>query len=278
MQVSRVADILIKAQLLDNLQARSAMARQAQWGGRLSKHIVELGFAEEDAISEALARALGLQRVDLGAIARDPGALAKVDVKTAEEKGVFPYALRDNGKTLYVAMADPSDLEVVDFVAARSGCRVRPAVAGEREILVAIYRHYRNQVPPASLLGLDDRRPSAGQLGAMDLSDATGVPRAVTQTPAMAVRPASPPPRPPTPARVSPSVSPNTASLRLELPADVIATLPPAVSDYLLRLNADLEKTTRVLRGLIEVCVAKQLFSSDEIRTAIARVGAKPPG
>ncbi len=266
--ISKVADILMKARVLDGMQARSALARQAQWGGRLSKHVLELGFAEEDAISEAMARALGLQRVNLDVIARDPGAIAKVSFETAKEKGLFPYALRDNGKTLHVAMADPSDLEVADFVAARSGSRVRPAVAGEREILLAIYKHYRNRAPPASLLSLENPRTSDGDSGAMEVTDLHGMPREVTPFPT----------RLPATAQVSPGVSPHTANLTLDLPANVVAALPLAVSDYLLRLNADLEKTTRVLRGLIELCVEKQLVTNDELRAAIAQPGAKRPG
>ena len=79
-----------------------------------------------------------------------PGALAKVDVSLAEQKGIFPVGLRDNGKTLVLAMADPSDLSTIDQVAAKSRARVVVMVAGEREIEHAILRHYRGQEPVTS--------------------------------------------------------------------------------------------------------------------------------
>jgi hypothetical protein len=266
MQDSRVADILLKARLLDDLQARSALARQGEWGGRFAKHVVELGFADDAAIADALARGLGLPRVDPRAQPRDPAALAKVDVRTAEEKGVFPFALRDNGKSLHLAMADPSDLEVVDFVAARSGCRIRPAAAGEREILVAIYQHYRNQAPPPSLVGADSRRPTATQLAA--LSSAYPDPAAQVLGSA---GPSSAAPRPAPDLRPPPPAS-DPQSTRVHRPAGDMTELPPAVAAHLQRLTADLERTTRVLRGLIELCVQKKVFTNEELRMAVSRL------
>lgn len=265
MQDSRVADILLKARLLDELQVRSARARQAEWGGRFAKHVVELGFADDAAIADALARGLGLPRVDLGALPRDPAALAKVDVKTAEEKGVFPFALRDNGKSLQLAMADPSDLDVVDFVAARSGCRIRPAVAGEREILVAIYQRYRNQAPPPSLVGADSRRPTATQLGALSSVHLDPAPQLLGLA-----APSSPAPRPGPALRPPPASDPQ--GTRDQGPTDDMTELPPAVAAHLQRLSADLERTTRVLRGLIELCVQKKIFTNEEVRIAVSRL------
>lgn len=310
---SRVGEVLLRAKLVDELQVRSAMAKQNQWGGRLAKHIVEMGFAEEGAVADALAKACGLQRINLGMMPKDPSALAKVEVAFAEEKGVFPYALRDNGKTLWVAMADPCDIEVADTIAARCGCRVRTSVAGEREIVASIYRHYKNQMPPGSQ-GSVSRRPTPNaDLEPMDVTDMQGngldVP-ASRPTPAPFPAYASPPapaafpvPRAPTPAAVagarkptphpwdpqprasptgsfpSPAAAPSAAMpvpaaspARPELPAEVAAAVPPAVAAYLSGLHADLEKTSKVLRGLIELCVSKRIFSNEEIKGVIARL------
>ncbi|MGI5862096.1 MAG: hypothetical protein ACOX6T_08555 [Myxococcales bacterium] len=399
---SRVGELLLKAKLVDELQVRSAVAKQNQWGGRLAKHIVEMGFAEEGAVADALAKACGLQRVNLAMMPKDPAALSKIDAAFAEEKGVFPYALRDNGKTLWVAMAEPCDIEIVDIIAARSGCRVRAAVAGEHEVIASIYRHYKNQTPPAALMGATSFRPTPSEaLEPMDVTDLQGndldvpasrsapapfpayapppprvptpspfpasappAPRAKTPSPFPAYAPpaaaaspfpayappasapapfppyappaaapssspahaspatgpspfpphavpaspvpppaafpgphaaapaASAPPRRPTPQpwdpqpRASPTASyasPATAastltpvspppSARPELPADVAAAVPPAVAAYLSGLHADLEKTSKVLRGLIELCVSKRVFSNEEIKGVIARL------
>ncbi|HVE85982.1 MAG TPA: hypothetical protein VND93_24165 [Myxococcales bacterium] len=139
---SRVADILIKANVVDELQLRSARAQHDQWGGRLAKVIADMGLADEDRIADAIAQAMGLKRVQLGS-AKDPGALAKLDAAFCEQHAVFPVQLTNNGKSLMLAMADPSDLEAMDMAAGRARSRVNPVVAGETEIMNAIARCYR---------------------------------------------------------------------------------------------------------------------------------------
>jgi len=233
----------MKAGLVDELQLRSASARQGQWGGRLSHHVMELGFAGEDAVAGALALALGLQRIELGQLPRDPAALSKVDVKTAQDKGIFPYAYRENGRTLWLAMADPTDLATVDEVAARSGCRVRVAVAGEKEIAAAVWRNYRNQAPPAdaSKGGAGFARPDAIELEA----DPTPIPEAPLSGY--------------TPPHGTPI--PTTAS--------------GGDAEEIARLRQDLEKTTKVLRGLIDALVGKGLLGAAELRAAIAKLPSR---
>jgi hypothetical protein len=142
---SRIGEILVKAQVIDDLQLRSALARLDQWGGRLARIVAELGFAEEEAVVEALAKALATPRVRLGALHKDPAALAKVDAAFAEAKAIFPVQLADQGKRLVLAMADPSDLETVDEVGRRARVRVTVQIAGELEIQAAISRHYHHQ-------------------------------------------------------------------------------------------------------------------------------------
>jgi len=142
---NRVGDILVKAGLIDPLQLRSALARHDQWGGRLAKIVVDLGFVPEDAVVEALAKELFLKRVQLGRLVKDAQALRKLDALYCESQAVFPVSLKDNGKTLVLAMADPTDLQVVDEVAMKARARVLVMCAGEQEIQSAIGRYYHSR-------------------------------------------------------------------------------------------------------------------------------------
>jgi hypothetical protein len=147
---NRIGELLVKARVIDELQLRSALARHDQWGGRLSRIISDMGIANEETLINAIAQATGTHRMHLGNMPKDPGALAKVEVSFAEQKGIFPVALKDNGKTLVLAMSDPTDLNTVDQVAAKSRARVVVVVAGDQEIEHAILRHYRGQEPVMS--------------------------------------------------------------------------------------------------------------------------------
>lgn len=142
---SRVEEILVAAGLVDEVQLRSARAHQEQWGGRMTRIIVDKGFADMDEVAGALARALGTQVVHLGNLPHDAAVLSKLAAAYCEEHAVFPVELRE--RTLTLAMADPTELDVIDTVQARYGARVTPALASELEIENAIRVHYR-RLPP----------------------------------------------------------------------------------------------------------------------------------
>ena len=144
---SRLGEMLVKAKVIDEMQLRSALARLEQWGGRIASTLVDMGLADEESLYATLARELKVELVHLGRQARDAQALAKVDVQVAEDKGIFPMALKDNGKTLVLAMADPTDMETLDEVGRKARARVTVVIASETEIRHAIMRHYRNVDP-----------------------------------------------------------------------------------------------------------------------------------
>ncbi|NOK35188.1 general secretion pathway protein GspE, partial [Corallococcus exercitus] len=204
---NRIADILVKARVIDELQLRSALASLDQWGGRVSRVVADLGLASEETITQAICQGLGMPRVQLGNLTKDAAALSRVDVGLAEQKGIFPVQLKDNGKTLVLAMSDPTDLATLDQVAARSRARVVPMVAGDREIEHAILRHYRGQEPVEKKRFKPDtnKQQDAGELPeeeefkVVDMSGKTVVKRISD-----IVDPnAAPPPAAPAPAPVS---------------------------------------------------------------------------
>ncbi|MEW5738527.1 MAG: hypothetical protein AB1938_06345 [Myxococcota bacterium] len=142
-QVNRVAEILKKAGLVDELQLRSAMARLEQWGGRLTGVLADMGMVDGEQVAETLAKALKLPTAHLGMVPKDGGALARIDATYCTEHGIFPVSLKDRVFTL--AMADPTEIDVIDHVAAKAGARVSVVVASEAEISAAIARHYYGQ-------------------------------------------------------------------------------------------------------------------------------------
>jgi hypothetical protein len=180
---SRVAEILLASGLVDEVQLRSVHAHQAQWGGRMTRIIVDLGFADMDAVASALAAALGTQVVHLGRLPRDRALLAKLDAAYCEEHAVFPFELRD--RALILAMADPTELDVIDAVQARYGARVVPALASELEIENAIRVHYRG-LPPRKFSDRARRAVSRAEFqappGALELDTSRPPPFATQET------------------------------------------------------------------------------------------------
>jgi len=274
---NRIGEILVKARVIDEMQLRSALAQHDQWGGRLTRIIADMGIAKEDTLTEAIAQGLGMQRVQLGT-AKDVGALAKLDVGLAEQKGVFPVSLRDNGKTLVLAMADPTDLQTIDQVAARSRTRVIPVVAGDREIQNAILRHYRNQDPSVthSSHSAPSRSSSASgssssssgdeeEFKVVDMSGKTVVKAIADIAPNMARENAR---QAAAPAPSRPGGTSSATDMLDEIlsaspsPAEVFS---PEEMQRLQAVQANQEKSSKILRALLELLLEKGMLQQREL-------------
>lgn len=265
----RIAEILHRAKLIDDLQLRSAMAHQTQWGGRLSHIVVEKRFAREEAVIDAIANAMKLPKVDLDTMENDPAAQAKVDLDFARTRGVFPFALKDAGKTLWLAMSDPSDVPVVDELAMKvRGVRIKIVVASERQIQAAIKRCYlgdsSSQAPafgsiqPAELSATTDAEEEEGKI--VDMSGRTLVKNIKD------IRPPEPKAAPP------PVAPPSAASALLD---DLIgsgapaAVLTPAEMERLRSIQDQQEKGARILRAVLELCIERRVFGMEEYRSRL---------
>jgi hypothetical protein len=260
---NRIGELLVKARVIDELQLRSALARHDQWGGRLSRVVTDMGLADEETVINAIAQGTGSQRMHLGNITRDPGALAKVDVSFAEQKGVFPVALKDNGKTLVLAMSDPTDLNTVDQVAARSRTRVMVVVASDREIDHAILRHYRGQEPSLSPHYANEPRkkePTSGgdeeEFKVVDMSGNTVVKRIADITSSsQAAAPSS-------------SGGASAADLLDEILAGGSSASAGLTAEEMQRLETvkvNQEKSSKILRALLELLLEKGALTQREL-------------
>jgi hypothetical protein len=265
---NRIGEVLVKARIIDEMQLRSALAQHDQWGGRLSRIISDMGIVTEDAMTQAISQGMGVQRVQLGNLHKDPGALAKLDVGFAEQKGVFPVALRDNGKTLVLAMADPSDLQTIDQVAARSRTRVVPMVAGDREIEHAILRHYRNQEPNVTHTTHSTRRDSAGQADAdefkiVDISGKTVMKALSDIAPKLADQNAR---------EQAAARSNGGGSSASDLLDEILSTSPspaavfsPEEMQRLEAVQVNQEKSSKILRALLQLLLEKGMLQQKEL-------------
>lgn len=139
--------MLMKAGIIDEFQLNSALSHQRNLGGRLGASLVKLGYLSEEKLQGFLAEQLRLPRVDLlrQEIAAD--VLAYIPANKAREFNVIAVDRRQLHGTMHllVAMSDPTNLIVIDALQFLTGCRVRPALAGEAAIREAIDRWYRPQ-------------------------------------------------------------------------------------------------------------------------------------
>ena len=140
----KLGEILLEAGVIDKFQLKSALAEQAKWGGRLGNHLVQMGTLTEDLLVKALSKQLKIPNLDLSQMAVTPDVLELVPQEIAEKFHLVPVAVKKiaNKKTLIVAMSDPTNLDAVDELQFRTGHIIKPAVAGDTAIELAIRRFY----------------------------------------------------------------------------------------------------------------------------------------
>jgi Type II secretion system (T2SS), protein E, N-terminal domain len=140
----RIGDLLVKAGVITDLQLKAALGEQSQWGGKLGDILVRMEFVTEEVLIRALSKQTGIARADLSGEA-NAEAISKITPDTAEEYGVAPVAVKDEGKTLVVAMSDPGNVMVTDHLRTLSGCRIEAVLAGATAIRGAIARWYHGE-------------------------------------------------------------------------------------------------------------------------------------
>lgn len=136
----RVGDLLEQDGLLTKDQLRQALAEQRSTGHRLGYVLVKLGLVEEVEVTKALARQLKMPAVDLSRFVPDKAVLRLIPGDVARKSLVLP--LRRDGRNLTVAMADPTDLGLLQDLKFITRYDVFPVIAGEYTLRSLIDRHY----------------------------------------------------------------------------------------------------------------------------------------
>ena len=141
----KIGDLLVKAGVITELQLKAALAEQQQWGGKLGDILVRMEFLTEEVLVRALSKQTGIARADLTGDG-DKAALSVVPADTAEEFGLVPVGLKDQGRTLVVAMSDPLNISATDHLVSLTGGRkIETQLAGASAIRNAISRWYRGE-------------------------------------------------------------------------------------------------------------------------------------
>jgi type IV pilus assembly protein PilB len=136
----RIGDLLVREGLITREQLDQALVEQRNSGMRLGYCLVKLGFVQETEITKALARQYRMPAVDLSRFEVDPKIIKLVPADVAVKHMVLP--LKREGRTLTVAMADPTNMGVVDDLKFITRYDIFPVIAGEYTLRNAIERYY----------------------------------------------------------------------------------------------------------------------------------------
>lgn len=137
----RFGEILVEAKVVSEEALNRALERQRGSGRRLGQVLEDMGVVTEKDIAAALARQFGFKTVaNIARATFPPELLALIGAEAAMSKLLFP--LKQEGTSLYLAMVNPLDMEVIDNLSFKSGLRIIPCVTTPTEIQAAVNQHY----------------------------------------------------------------------------------------------------------------------------------------
>src|SRR3954466_6469224 len=152
----RLGDLLVREKLISREQLEKALQEQRQSGTRVGYNLVKLGFIQETELTKMLARQFRMPAVDLSRFEVDPRIAKLIPADLAIKHLVLP--LKRDGRTLTVAMADPTNLGVLEDLKFITRYDIFPVIGGEFTLKSAIDKLYdtamENQV--ADLMSVID--------------------------------------------------------------------------------------------------------------------------
>ncbi len=138
----RLGDILIKEGLITREQLHQALAEQRASKHRLGYVLVKLGLVQELEITKLLGRQYRMPAVDLSRFDVDPKLVKLIPADLASKHVVLP--LKREGRTLTIAMADPTDHGLLEDLKFITRYDLFPVIAGEYTLRALIERHYES--------------------------------------------------------------------------------------------------------------------------------------
>jgi type IV pilus assembly protein PilB len=136
----RIGELLVREGLITSEQLSKALQEQKQNGTRLGYNLVKLGFVPEIELTKMLAKQHKMPAVDLSRFEVDPKIAKMIPSDLAQKNIVIP--LKRDGRTLTVAMADPTNLGVLEDLKFITRYDIFPVLSGEytlRNLIDKIY-------------------------------------------------------------------------------------------------------------------------------------------
>ena len=150
MHRQNLGEMLIAANLIDEVQMQIALAEQAQSGRRFGSTLVDLKFIDENVLAAFLSKQIDVPCISLLHVDIPKKILRKLPRAVALDCKAIP--VRMDGQHLEVAMVDPTDLDVLDKLEKATGMTVSPLIAPESSIATMLPRCYPEEFTGESTL------------------------------------------------------------------------------------------------------------------------------
>jgi hypothetical protein len=257
----RLGDLLVKARVISETQLKSALIEQQKWGGRLGEILVRMRIVSEEMLVKALAKQLNVPSVDVDILSSiEDHVRSKIPIEFVKDLSAIPLALRDDNRTLVVAMSEPQNIKHLDTLRSITGCRILPQLAGQQAIGRAVSRFYESSAEVPAQEGSFKVLDAQGNALVESLRDA---PQARAAPPVSLAPSGAGSPRGPERSQSSRSAAPAQpapGAQRSASPADRLSVIEEAQ-----------RKEVAALKALVSLLIEHGIFSREEYLARVKR-------
>jgi type IV pilus assembly protein PilB len=147
----RIGELLVKENLLSAEQLAKAREATRSKGGRLGAQITELGFLDENELTDFVAKQYGVPSINLDEFEIESAVIQLIPEDVAGKHNVIP--VNRAGSTLILATADPSNIFALDDIKFLTGYNIQAVVAAEDAIRRAIDKYYDQSTSLDDVMG-----------------------------------------------------------------------------------------------------------------------------
>ena len=165
----RLGETLVRDGLITKEQLSKALQEQTQSGNRLGYCLVKLGYIDENELTKLVARQHRMPAVDLTRFEVDSRIVKLIPSDLATKHLILP--LKRDGRTLTVAMADPTNIAVIDDLKFITRYDIFPVLAGEFTLRNFVEKHYEGSDVQMAALLEDIAADALGDIEVVEDSD-----------------------------------------------------------------------------------------------------------
>jgi type IV pilus assembly protein PilB len=136
----KLGELLVSDKVITQTDLEAALKKQEENGSSLGRILIEMGLASEWEMAAALGKQLNVPFITLSHYEIDPQILASIPAEIVKRYQIVP--VDRTGDTLTVALADPSNIFLLDELRLLTKCNIVPVISFESDIKEAIERYY----------------------------------------------------------------------------------------------------------------------------------------
>ncbi|HXI12517.1 MAG TPA: hypothetical protein VNM92_07710 [Thermoanaerobaculia bacterium] len=167
MHRQNLGDMLVAANLIDDVQMQVALAEQSTTGRKFGSTLVDLKFIDENVLAAFLSRQIDVPCISLLHIDIPKKVLRKLPARVARQCEAIPIRIEDG--RLEIAMVDPSDIDLIEILEVSCGMTVTPLIAPQSSISKMVVRFYPDEDPEDQTTGSELEAPRATNPMFLDL-------------------------------------------------------------------------------------------------------------